>query len=317
MSFFRHPVSILSFRAARFLVARFFLCAVPACALLVLAPLPGVCFGASAPVARIIYTADTLGYTQPCQTCGGASQGGLARRAALLPTLAAEHARPLVIAGPNEFYADRMETDEEHAARLSPALYAAYGRMPYTAVYVSPAVMADFHTRGVAVLGNGVAVLDKPVIEMFRAGGLAAACVFLPAGLGKDGGPTPEQVLAAQVAAREAAAGADVVIGISPWGMRAENALAGEFAGYFQIILGGGVGIAVPGQASGDLGAPGPLWVRSDRRGRAVTVVDVFSLPAAGSAWLDGVHYSSRLVFLEPEMAEDAAVAGDIKGLRD
>lgn len=319
MFFFRYPVSTLSLRAARFLAARFFLRVGLACAFLAFTPLPGAAagFGASAPAARIIYTADTLGYIQPCQTCGGASQGGLARRAALLPKLAAEHAQPLVIAGPSEFYADRLEADEAHAAKIGPALHAAFGRMPYTAVYVSPVAMADFQKHGMAALGNGVVVADKPVTELFRVGGMVAACVFLPAGLGEDGGPTPEQVLAAQVAAREAAAGADVVIGISPWGMRAENRLAGEFAGYFHIILGGGVGIAVPGQASGGAGAPGPLWVRSDRRGRAINVVDIFSLPATGSAWLEGIHFSSRLVFLEPELVEDSAVAGDVKGLRD
>lgn len=266
---------------------------------------------------RVIYTADTLGYIQPCRTCGGAAQGGLARRAALLLKLTAEHARPLVIGGPNEFYADRPEADEERAAEIGPALHAAFGRMPYTAVYISSAAMADFQKHGLPPLPNGVPVADKPVTELFRARGMITACVFLPAGANGDGTPTPEQVLAAQAAAREAAARADVVIGVSPWGMRAENLLAPSLAGYFHIILGGGVGIAVPGQASGDAGAPGPLWVRSDRRGRAINVVDIFSLPAAGGAWLDGVHFSSRLVFLEPELPEDSAVENDIAGLRD
>lgn len=320
MSFFRLPVSTLAFHAARFLAPRFFLYSfLVVCTLFFSVPQPGAAapLGGSTPAARIIYTADTLGYTQPCRTCGNASQGGLARRAALLPKLAAEYARPLVIAGPNEFYADRSEAHAEHAAKLAPALHAAFGRMPYTAVYVSPAAMADFQKHGLPLLSNGVAVVDKPITEVFRAGSMVAACVFLPAGTDENGGPTPEQVLAAQAAAREAAPKADVVIGISPWGMRAENFLAPSLAGYFHIILGGGVGIAVPGQASGGAGVPGPLWVRSDRRGRAVTVVDIFSLPVAGSGWLDGIHFSSRLVFLEPELPRDPAVERDIAGLRD
>jgi len=307
------------FRAAHFLAPRFFLYALFACIFLIFRPHPGAAapFSALAPAARIIYTADTLGHVQPCRTCGNTSQGGLARRATLLPKLAAEHARSLVVAGPNEFYADRSDTDAEQAATFAPALHQAFGRMPYTAVYVSPAAMADFQRHGLPPLPHGVSVVDTPVTEIFRMGAMTAACVFLPAGTDKNGGPTPEQVLTAQTAAREAAVKADVVIGISPWGMRAENFLAPSLTGYFHIVFGGGPGIAVPGQASGNAGVPGPLWVRSDRRGRAVSVVDIFSLPAAGSAWLDGIHFSSRLVFLEPDVPCDPVVEGDVKGLQD
>lgn len=293
---------------------RVFACALPA---LLLFPVPDASAArpapavAAFPAARIIYTADTLGFLHPCVSCGGASQGGLARRVALLPKLAAETAQPLIIAGPDEFYADRESPAPGHAARVAPVLLTAFSRMPYTAIYLSPPAARDLQAHALATPPNAVAVADAPVTRMFRAGNLTAACVFLPAG---NGAPDQDQVLAAQVAAKEAAKGADIVIGISPWGMRAENSLAPSFAGYFHIILGGGHGIAVPGQASGDPATPGPLWVRSDRQGRACNVLDIFTAP--GTPWLDGVHFTSRLEFLAPDLPEDPAIrelASDLK----
>lgn len=313
-----------SFRASHFLAARLLFFVLLACAGLAppmpamaanLSP-PAVTGSVSGPAARIVYTADTLGYVHPCRTCGGASQGGLARRVALLPTLAAGQNRPLILAGPYEFYAERADAVPDQADKLAPVLHAAFRAMPYTAVYLSPAALADMQKHQLPPLPNGVPVADAPVTEFFRAGAMTAACVFLPAGTEKDGSPSPDQVLAAKQAAQAAGASANLVIAISPWGMRAENALAPSLAGYFHIILGGGAGIAVPGQPSGDPTHPGPLWIRSDRRGRAVNVVDIFSLPPPGTPWLDGINFSSRLVFLEPHLPQDEPLRESIKDLR-
>ena len=265
-------------------------------------------FSEPAPVARIIYTADTLGYVHPCTTCGGSSQGGLARRVALLPKLAAETARPLVLAGPGEFYTDRAEVEPDKAERLTPIFHAAFSAMPYTAVYLSENSSAALKKASLPDLPNAVPLGNMPVTRSFRAGTLTVGCVFLPSGKKEDGGPDPEQVLAAQQAAREASSAADLVVAVSPWGIYAENSLMPSLAGYFHIVLGGGRGIAVPGQATGDPGSPGPLWARSDRRGRAINVLDIYALPLANSPWLEGVHFSSRLVFLDPSLPEEPAI---------
>ena len=98
---------------------------------------------------------------------------------------------------------------------------------------------------------------------------------------------------------------------------QAENALAASFAGYFHIVLGGGEGIAVPGQTTGEPGSPGPLWARSDRRGRAVNVLDIFAVPAPGSPWLEGINFASRLVFLDPELPQDETVLDLLRDLKD
>ena len=302
--------------ALRFTATRMLFCAL-LCVAVPASPADAALFGPAAPPLRILYTADTLGTIHPCKTCGGASQGGLARRAALLQKFVSGQARPLVLAGPYEFYADRDELSPDMLRRITPALFSAFGRMPYTAIYLSPAADKALRDLGLTPPPQVVPVGDAPVTHVFRAGGITAACVFLPAGTAENNGPAPDQISAAQLAAKEAAATANLVIAVSPWGIQAENALAASFGGYFHIVLGGGEGIAVPGQATGDHGSPGPLWARSDRRGRAVTVLDIFAVPAPGSPWLEGINFASRLAFLDPELPQDEPVLTLLHGLND
>ena len=299
----------IGFRASRVTVAHFCAFLFALCALLHPFTLCHAASpGTSEPVARILYTADTLGHIHPCQTCGETPQGGLARRAALLKTYAATRPQPLILAGPNEFYSDGESPQPHTADGLAPVLHAAFGSMPYAAVYLGPATTADWQRRNLALLPNSLPVADQPVTRVFPAGRLTTACIFLPPGANADGSPSPDQILAAQRAAGEARSTNDLVIAISPWGIQAENALAPSLGGYFHILLGGGKGIAVPGQASGESGFPGPLWLRSDRRGRAVNELAIHALPAPGTPWLEGIHFSSRLLFLDHTLPEDKTI---------
>ena len=302
------------FRTPQFVAAYVCICLLPLCSLFL--PLPALAADfQNSPVVRILYTADTLGHIHPCRTCGDASQGGLARRTALLKTYAATWEQPLILAGPNEFYSDTADPLPGTADSLAPILHAAFGSMPYTAVYLGPVTTADWRSRKFPPLPNGQPVADQPVTRVFPVGMLTVACVFLPPGAHKDGSPSPDQILAAQRAAREARSTAKLVIAISPWGIQAENNLASAFSGYYDILLGGGKGIAVPGQATGDTAFPGPLWLRSDRRGRAVNELVIHSLPVPGTAWIEGVHFSSRLLFLDRELPQDNAVLDLIRHL--
>ncbi|MDR3074374.1 MAG: hypothetical protein LBV01_06615 [Deltaproteobacteria bacterium] len=260
-------------------------------------------------MARIVYTADTLGQIHPCASCGDNAQGGLARRARLLRVLAAETPRPLILAGPNEFYADKDDGAPGDRGKTAALLREAFAAMPYAAIYFSDADAARLRQSGLALPPSGVAVGGSPVVRFFQSGAFTAGCVFLPPGDGPRGTPTPEQLAAAQQAARKAAARARLVIGIAPWGILAENARMPDLAGYFSLVLGGGPGIAVPGQATGSDAAPGPLWARADRLGRALTVLDIHSLPEGpASPWIEGLHFTSRLIPLEKELPEDEAI---------
>lgn len=258
------------------------------------------------PAARIVYTADTHGYLRPCASCAGGALGGLARRASLVSRLMAESPRTLALAGPDEFHPDMAAGDA--SGQRAAALHAAFTKIPYTAVYLAAGTVEGLRKLGISPLPVGVVVAGKPVIHYFRAGRFTAGCVFLPPGEGNAGTPTTEQVLAAQQAAGEAAVSASLVIAVSPWGMYAENALMDRLAGHFHIVLGGGPGIAIPGQAMGTAGAPGPLWARSDRMGRAVTVLDIHTLPEPRTPWIEGINFSSRLELLDAALPEDEAV---------
>lgn len=313
-------VRMLFSRVSRFLVTRGFVFALTL-ALAACAPDPSAAPsaltdapGSGMPAARILYTADTQGILHPCRTCG-APIGGIARRAALLKRLAAASPRTLILAGPNEFFTDRPNAPEAEAVRIMPALAAAFRAMPYAAVYLSPATAAFMREHGIEPPPGGVTPDNAPAVKLFRAGSMTAACVFLPAGSEDDGAPDAEQLHAARQVAREAAAGADLVIAVSPWGMRAENTFSAFLAGYAHILLGGGPGIAVPGQASGGPDACGPLWARSDRHGRAVTVLDIFSLPPEGAPWIEGIHFSARLALLDSALSEDEGIRNAVRGL--
>ncbi len=306
--------------APRYLVARIVFLALLASPLF--SPTPADAWEAlrgtpASPLARILYTADTLGALHPCVTCGGASQGGLARRAALLPQLASEQNNPLVLAGPNEFYSDKEAPVPDKTQKLTAILHAAFSSMPYTAIYLSPRTATAMEQAGLALPANAVPVDGRPVTNFYRAGSLTVGCVFLPAASGAERLPSQEQIQAARLAAREAAASADLIVAVSPWGIQAENSLAASFAGDVHILLGSGEGIAVPGQATGSYASPGPLWVRSDRRGRAVSVLDIYALPARGTPWLDGIHFSARLAFLDPALPEDASILKIIGDTKD
>lgn len=271
--------------------------------------------GAAPATARIVYTANTLGQIYPCSSCSGASQGGLARRAAFLAQIAAETQRPLILAGPYEFYADKQSPIAANEALLTPVLHAAFNAMPYSAVYLSPLAARAVHAPNLPPFPKGVPIGDEPVVHFFRAGKLTAACIFLPYGKNEKGAPTPSQVAAFQKIALANKPNASLVVAVSPWGMFAENAMGAALAGHVDILLGSGLGLAVPGQGMDAGGSPGPLWVRPDHRGGSVNVLDIYSLPKPGVAWLEGVHFSSRLVFLEQTLPENATVRAIISAI--
>lgn len=279
-------------------------------------------------LARLIYTADTFGYLHPCATCGDNTQGGLARRATLLQKITVGQKRPLVIAGPNEFADDSRHFGDLPPGNKLRALHNAFSRMPYTAIYLTPRTAKAFSALNLPVLPKGIVVESKPVTEYYRAGNLTVACVFFPtANWGQEnasratatkGNPSQEQLADVMIAGMEAAKNAALVIGVSPWGMHLENSLMyGPAFEPFHIILGAGEGIAVPGQGMSSQGRAGPLWVRADSRGKAVNVLDIYTIPGKGAAWLDGIHFSSHLVFLEKNLPEDGEVLQIISDIPD
>ncbi len=267
-------------------------------------------FSGAAPVLRIVYTADSLGYLHPCPTCGGFATGGLARRASLLTEFAAEKIPTLILAGPGEFYADRQRADAAETHALASVQAKSFAAMPYSAIYMSAPAAAWLQKNKAPLPASAIMARRTPVTRVIAPGGRPIGIVFFPAASGPEGAPLPEQVDAVLGAARDLAAGNDLVVGVSPWGMKRENALMRRFAGSFHVILGAGEGLGIPGQAMPPGEAQGPLWARAESMGRAITIIDILAMPGKNGAfqWTEGITFSSREIPLSSAIIEDPMV---------
>ena len=98
---------------------------------------------------------------------------------------------------------------------------------------------------------------------------------------------------------------------VPPEGVKREATLVAVPSRNFHILIGGGSGIAVPGKTGA--GEAAPLWLRPDRLGRAVSVLDIHAIPPPSSPWLEGIHYEARLILLEEDLPED----GEVKKICD
>ena len=122
--------------------------------------------------------------------------------------------------------------------------------------------------------------------------------------------------LAAVLEAGLKAAAADLIIGVSPWGIETEKKALPALGQAYHVLLGGGPGAPFPGSAPDNV--PGTLWSRPDRRGRSITVLDVLELPGRNPVhvWTNNVNVETREAVLDASVPEDPAVAGILEKLR-
>ncbi len=182
-------------------------------------------------------------------------------------------------------------------------------------MYLSPAAASWFNTYAKALPPRAVAPEAAPVSRTFPADDKTIGLILLPPGKGPEGTPTPEQLDAALLAARNLQRKADFIIAVSPWGMYPESMLLPGLDGFIQLLLGGGPGLGFPGQES--TARPGLLWARSDTKGRAVTVIDILRWPAPGTSfqWAAGVTYTARELPLGSEVPADPAMEALLKAV--
>ncbi len=269
------------------------------------------------PALRIVYTADSLGYLYPCPVCGGSATGGLARRAGALARLASEKIPTLILAGPGEFYADRALPDAPDTRALAAVQAKAFAAMPYAAVYVSPPAAAWLHKNNAPPPASAVLMRDVPVSRTFTCGNVSVGVVFFPPAAGQGDAPTPEQTDAVLAAARTMAQKHALIIGVSSWGMLAENMLMRRFAGVFHIILGAGTGMGLPGQVMLPGQALGPIWARAENKGRSIVVLEILTPPGRDPQfqWVEGINFNIREVPLAGSVIEDPSIKSLMKSV--
>lgn len=239
----------------------------------------------------------------------------------------------LTVCGAGEFAADGVRfgasatnPDETDVVRR------AYDRLRMDAGFASGPASRRFRAGGGSLPSGFVEVTAEPVTRYFRRGGFRIAVIFfpgpparpaewtpgpsLPGGTPNPAAPVDADLSAAVLEAGRRAGDADLVIGVSPWGIEAESAAASRLNGVFHVLLGAGPGSPFPFHVQED--APGLVWSRADRRGRSLTVLEFAELPgrAPGHVWIPGLNADGREILLDHTVPEDPDTANLLEVLR-
>lgn len=169
------------------------------------------------------------------------------------------------------------------------ALNEAKARIP--AGFSSP---ADFETRLVQTKAGTVGLVLLPELTT-------------PA-------PSDAQFAKAAEMARSLRPKADLVIGLSPWGVDAEQLLIGRSDGAFHVMVGSGKGRGTPGLLAA---FDKTLWVRPYAEGKAVGRIDILAMPGKDSAfkWQKDVNVRFDVVPLRDDVKDDPDTAALLAGV--
>lgn len=177
---------------------------------------------------------------------------------------------------------------------------------PWDAVYISPKAGAWFTGLGLDIPQKGTLAADSPATSTMQAGGKTIGLIFIPpsaAGL-----PSDEEIDAVVEAGRELQGRADLVIALSPWGMRAELDTAPRLEGVVQLLLGAGQGMGLPPQIIH--AAPSILWCRAESQGRSLMAIEILQFPTPGSPtpWMEAVNFAWQEITLSTALPEDPTI---------
>lgn len=212
----------------------------------------------------------------------------------------------LTLVGADEFAPDTELPDPAKTGGASPqAVRAVYDALGVDCGLLSPSAAAWF---GDARPARFVEAADSPVTRRLTVGGQSVAVIFFPplsvGGTRESETPTPK-LLAAVLAAADAASDATLRIGVSPWGFEGEYAVRQALEQRFHVLLGAGPG--APFAAEVNAQAPGLIWSRADRDGRSVMVIDLLALPQPGEpfTWEWGLTMQAKEVRLTSDIPSD------------
>lgn len=284
----------------------------PLLLLLVLSPWTSACADDS---LTIVFSSNTGGEFEPCPVCGGKAMGGLGRRATLFAELRRDHpGRILFLAGPNEFLPPAGL--KSPTPKLARALAEAYEALGYDAIYPTHAETSWLRASGASLPGVARETGDRPLIRVVEAGGVRLGLVALPELPAGQETPPRSMIDAAARAARDLAAKADLVAGISPWGATAEAALLSSTDAPFDLLLGGGPG---PGLAGRLMEEDRTLWARSYTMGKAFHTIRVRALAeraGKGRRWIKDGNLFLDFKVLNKDVLDEPAMAALLAGYK-
>ncbi|NJB67870.1 hypothetical protein GGQ74_001510 [Desulfobaculum xiamenense] len=265
----------------------------------------GVCFAAEPVPLSIVFTGNTLGWYEACPTCGGRGGiGGLGRRATVFADVRAQQGEAvLFLGGAYEFM--HFRKDAKGGQDLANALVTAYGMLDYDALTIAPAEARWLADAGVDMREDWTTLGDAPRTAVIERAGVRVGVVMFPAPADIVAGPDAARKEQAVRAARELRPSVDILVGMSPWGEKAEAAFLREYDGAVDLLFGTG-----PGMGDGFRMSPGggTLWLRSVFDGRGVMRVDVLRRPTAGEG-----NFALVEDFRVTSIALDGTVKYDIR----
>jgi hypothetical protein len=188
------------------------------------------------------------------------------------------------------------------------AMSQAYAMLGYDAGYLSPEESDLLRKEKVQIPAKWRPGKAEVATEVLSKDGVAVGLVFFPFPA-QAGQPTREDMDAVLQKAAKLRQEANLVVGVSPWGLQAENQFLelDKAAGAFDILLGGGPGSGSKGRlAAGDK----TVWVRPFSKGRAVNVVTVLDIPAknAKARWKENENIRFDITPLKDDIATDPKV---------
>lgn len=242
--------------------------------------------------------------------------GGLARRAGLMRALRAHPEIPvLTVIGAGEFAMDAAWPDPTKTGPGTATLVRkAYDLLHVDAGGVFAPTARWFRKEGGKLPSGFAEVGAEPVVRRFERGGFRAAVIFFPTlGIDQAGQITASPQLASVLAAGRQVRDADLLIGVSPWGLEAEQAALPQLGQVYHVVLGGGPGAPFPCAVPDN--APGLLWSRADRRGRSIIVLDLLELPGRNPAhaWIQELNVHAREAVLDQTVPEDPEMAAVLR----
>lgn len=203
--------------------------------------------------------------------------------------------------GAEEFFPDTSEAEDANQGKIAPnRISQAYTALDITCGYLSLAASRWF---GKSIPPHFLPVADHPVTRRFLCGNVSVAVILFPS-LPTESVQAEKKPITAALKAATAVSDADLIIGVSPWGFRAEHGACPALAKRFHVLLGAGEG--APFAAETLPQSPSLLWSRADHNGRSLMVLDIMDLPRSGieTAWEPGLSFTAREVVLTAAIPE-------------
>lgn len=157
------------------------------------------------------------------------------------------------------------------------ALSAAYTRLNYDLGLLTPDEARELRAMDVPLPANWMVQEDRVQTVVLSKGGVDLGLVIFPALQGPAlAGPSEAQLREISQAAKALHGRASVVVGLSTWGLLAEQRMLDNSPPALDILLGSGRGMGLNGRL---MSQNTLLWIRAFDKGKALQHIEVLTPP--------------------------------------